>query len=296
MNPMRISSVWLVMILIIQPLFSQDQFFEEHDRSYFKSTTFLFGTHFNKYEPLFERLNFDIFDQSGAYDFTGVINADSTNFLRRSNYFGMGFNANGIQFLMSGGFRRTSILNVWNLGFGMGFNHVLHFSYKTGQPKVWFEGLLNYNYINNKIKLKSYDITQPPMAFIDDTQFPDIGIVVGGEYNLNVESNFHILEPVAALNFALSQGIALRFAAGYSLFLNRPKANFLLRFKPDPAENSLAKPDQLIFDKTPDKINLDFKQMDRFPLDLNRWNFNVSIVFRLFGEAEPQPETRTTYF
>jgi hypothetical protein len=262
---------------------AQEQYYEDYDRTYFQSGTLIIGMHFNKFEPLFAKLNFNVPEESGAYDFTGVIDADSTNFIRRSNYFGLGFNINGVQFLMSGGFRRSNALNIFNLGFGIGFNHVLHFDYMSGQPKVWFEGLLNYNYINSKILLKSYKITQPPMAFFNGTQFPDIGIVVDGTYKLNIESQRHILEPVAALNFALSRAFGLRFGAAYSFFLNPSQANFLLRFSPNPKDNSLARPDKLAFDNALAKINLDNRRMDSFPLNMSRWNFNVSLVFRLLG-------------
>lgn len=262
---------------------AQEQYYEDYDRTYLQSGTLMFGMHFNKFEPLFDKLNFNLLEESGAYDFTGVIDADSTNFIRRSNYFGLGFNINGIQFLMSGGFRRSSALNIFNLGFGIGFNHVLHFDYKSGQPKVWFEGLMNYNYMNSKMQLKSYTISQPPMAFFNGTQFPDIGIVVDGAYRLNIETQRHILEPVAALNFALSRAFGLRFAAAYSFFLNTSQANFLLRFSPNPQDNSLARPDKLVFDNALAKINLDNRRMDSFPLDMSRWNFNVSLVFRMLG-------------
>jgi hypothetical protein len=267
---------------------AQERYYDEFDRDYLQSGTFVIGANWNNFNPLFENLNFNIFDESGAYDFTGTLSVDSTEFVSRSNYFGLGFNSNGIQFLMSGGFRNSNVLNVFNLGFGLGFNQVLHFSYKTGQPKVWFEGLVNYNYLNSKIRLRRYDITQPPMAFINGSQFPDIGIVVGGTYALNIESQRHMIEPIAAFNFALTRSIGLRFAAGYSLFLNDSKSRFVLRFKPNPEENSLAEADALFFEKSAELINMDSRAFEVFPLELKRWNFNVSLVFRLFGSGNDE--------
>lgn len=263
----------------------EEKYYDDYDREYLKSGTLLFGTHFNKFDPHFQKLNFDIFDESGAYDFTGSLDADTTSFARRSNFVGLGFNISGVQFLMSGGWRKSDPLHFFNLGFGVGFNHVLHFSYKTSQPKVWFEGLLNYNYVNSKIRLKEYDITQAPMAFFDGTQFPDIGMVANGKYRMNIESQRHIIEPIGAFNFALSRSLGLRFAVGYSIFLNASESRFLLHFTPDPQDNNLAEADQLIFDKSIDQINLDNRRMDAFPLDMKRWNFNVSVVFRLIGDS-----------
>lgn len=58
-----------------------------------------------------------------------------------------------------------------------------------------------------------------------------------------------------------------------------------LRFRPDPAETSTnAQADKLTFENTIDNINLDNRIMDQFPLNINRWNFNVSLVFRMFPE------------
>ena len=275
-----------ILFLTLNPLFSQDsdQYYEDFDRTYLQSGTLLFGANWNRFEPLFDRLNFDIFEET-AYDFSGTIFADSTNFVSRSNYFGLGFNINGVQCLMSGGFRQSNTLNLFNLGFGMGFNHVLHFDYRTGQPKVWFEGLVNYNYINSRLTLRRLEVTQPPMAFFDGVQFPDIGIVVNGNYRLNVEAHYHLLEPVMAFNFALSKSFGLRFAAAYSLLLNQPNANFLLRFRPDPSDNSLAQAEEKTFEKTLDQINLDNRTMETFPLDLRRFNFNVWLVLRINGSG-----------
>lgn len=197
---------------------AQYQFFEEHDRSFFKSTTLLFGSQFYGVNPAFEAMNYRLMEESSVYDFSGTMYGDSTNFARRSNFLGLGFNANNMQFLISGGFRRSTPLRMFHFGFGLGFNHVLHFSYKTGQPKVWFEGLLNYTYLNTKIRIKSYDVTQPPMAFFEGVQFPDIPEVVGGKYHFSIDSDRHIFEPVMALNFALSRGVGLRFSAAYMLF------------------------------------------------------------------------------
>jgi len=280
--------VGFVLTAIVLPKGSyaqEEQYYDDYDREYLQSGTLVFGAQFNKFDPLFQKLNFNIFDESGAYDFTGTMDADSTNFARRSNFVGLGFNISGIQFLMSSGWRRSSPLNYFHVGFGVGFNHVLHFSYKTSQPKVWFEGLLNYNYLNSNIRLKEYDITQPPMAFFDGTQFPDIGIVAEGKYRMNVETQRHIIEPIGAFNFALSRSLGLRFAVGYSLFLNSSESKFVLRFSPDPQDNSLAKADEMVFEKTIDQINLDNRRLDAFPLDMSRWNFNVSLVFRLIGSG-----------
>ncbi len=278
----------LVMTFVTFESHTQEQYYDDYDRDYLRAGTLLFGTHFNTFDPLFERLNFNIFDESGAYDFTGTIDADTTNFVGRSNFVGLGFNISGIQFLMSGGWRRSSPLRFFNLGFGVGFNHVLHFSYKTSQPKVWFEGLLNYNYLNSTLRLKQYDITQPPMAFFEGTQFPDIGIVVNGSYKMNIETQRHIIEPVGALNFALARGLGLRLAVGYSMFLNESQSKFVLRFSPDPQDNSLAEADEMVFDKSIEQINLDNRKMDAFPLELSRWNFNVSLVFRLVGNTDSE--------
>ena len=281
-------SLILMVTLANQDARSQEQYYDDYDRDYLQTGTFLFGAHFNNFDPLFDKLNFNIFDESGAYDFTGTIDADTTNFASRSNYLGFGFNISGVQFLMSGGWRRSSMLNFFNLGFGIGFNHVLHYSYKTSQPKIWFEGLMNYNYLNSTIRLKEYDITQPPMAFFNGTQFPDIGFVAQGTYRMNIESQRHIVEPVAALNFALSRSLGLRLAVGYSLFLNKSQSKFVLRFSPDPEDNSLADADELLLDKTIEQINLDNRSLDAFPLELNRWNFNVSLVFRLVVNSDSE--------
>ncbi len=277
----------LVSTLSNKNVYGQYQYFDEHDRTFFNATTFLFGAHFNKFEPQFNALNYRLLEETSVYNFAGTLVADSTNFVRRSNFFGLGFNSNNIQFLISGGFRRSNPLRIFNFGFGLGFNQVLHFSYETGQPKVWFEGLLNYNYINSKIRLASFDITQPPMAYFNGTQFPDIPEVVGGKYHLSIDANHHIVEPVLALNFALTKSLGLRFAAGYSLLRFSSDPKLALRFRPDPAETSTnARADKLIFENTLEQINLDDKVMDRYPLDLKRWNFNVSLVLRMFPEKE----------
>jgi len=275
--------------------FAQDSYFEEPDMNYFKAGTLLIGGHWNQFDPIFNQMNYDVLDQTGAYDLTGTLYADSTTFVSLSNYFGIGFNLNGIQCLMSASFRRTSQSSFYQLGFGMGFNQILHFSYKTGRPLVWFEGLINYNYLKHNTRLRSYDITQPPMMVIDGTQFPDLGLVSDGSYHLNVEFNKHIIEPVAAINFSLSKVIGLRFSAAYSLFLNGSNADLVLRFKPLPEDANGAKADQLTFNRKPENINIDGNSMTRNHLDLSKWNFNISFVLRILGEVSNESKT-TTYF
>jgi hypothetical protein len=217
-------------------LWSQNGFYEDFDRNYLKNGTFLFGLRYNQYKPNFDVLNYNVFEETGAYNFQDKIVADSTNFNPIMYQFGLGFPINDIQVLLSGGLAGTQPLQNYNLGIGLGFNHVVHFSYRTGQPRVWLEGLVNYSYVNNRIRLKTYEVNQPPMAFFDGVQFPDIGTVVGGMYKLNIESHSHLLEPVLALNFALSKKIGLRFAAAYSLLLNQRDPSFLLRFEPNEEE------------------------------------------------------------
>jgi hypothetical protein len=268
---------------------AQDFYFDEPERDYVRSGTFMIGTHWNKFDPLFNELNFRIDEQSGLYDFTGTIYSDSTEFANRSNYFGLGFNINGVQCLMSGSFRRTSASNFYQLGFGMGFNQILHFSYKTGQPLIWFEGLINYNFLKHNTRLKRYDIGLFSMMIIDGVQFPDIGFNTDGTYRLNVEMNRHILEPVGALNFAVSRNIGIRFAAGYSFFLNGNNADLYLRYKPLAEDNSGAKADQIVFNRNIDNISIDGAKLTADHFDIRKWNFNISIVFRMIGEKPLNP-------
>jgi hypothetical protein len=265
---------------------SQDFYVEEPDENYLRSGTLIFGAHWNKFDPLFNELNFTINEQTGIYDLTGTIFRDSTEFVGRSNYFGLGFNINGLQCLTSFSFRRTSASNFYQIGFGMGFNQILHFSYKTGQPTVWFEGLVNYNFLKHNTRLRAYDIGLFSMMVIDDVQFPDLGFNTGGKYQLNVEMNRHIVEPVAALNFALGRAIGLRFAAAYSFFLNNNNADLLLRYRPLPEDNSGARSDKIVYNRNANNINVDGNAITQDPFDIRRWNFNVSIVLRMIGPTE----------
>jgi hypothetical protein len=72
------------------------------------------------------------------------------------------------------------------------------------------------------------------------------------------------------------------------MFLNESQSKFVLRFSPDPQDNSLAEADEMVFDKSIEQINLDNRKMDAFPLELSRWNFNVSLVFRLVGNTDSE--------
>lgn len=268
---------------------SQDFYFDEPERDYVRSGTLIFGMHWHKFDPLFNELNFRIDEETGLYDFTGTVYSDSVNFASRSNYFGVGFNINGLQCLMSASFRRTSASNFHQLSFGMGFNQILHFSYKTGQPLIWFEGLFNYSFLKHNTRLKRYDIGLYSMMVIDGVQFPDIGFNTDGTYQLNVEMTRHILEPIAALNFALTRNLGLRFAAGYSFFLNGNNADLYLRYKPLTEDNSGAKADKLVFNRNIDNINTDGNQLNNDHFDIRKWNFNISIVFRMVGEKAINP-------
>jgi hypothetical protein len=295
---MRKSFLFLMLIgfMAHHTAHSQAYYHEDPNDDYFKAGTLLFGAHWNKFDALFSEMSYDVFDQSGAYDFSGKLFADSTKFVGRSTFFGLGFNINGIQFLMSGSFRRTSQSNFYQLGFGAGFNHIIHFSDKTGQPLVWFEGLINYNFLKHNTRLRYYEITQPPMAIIDGTQFPDIGFVADGNYRLNVEFNRHMIEPVAAMNFALTKGIGLRFAAGYSFFLNSNNADLYLKYKPLSDDNSGAKPASMAFNRNIDNISVDGAQLSGNHLDLRKWNFNISLVFRMIGDADAMPTNPTNFY
>lgn len=282
--------------LVTFQVHSQDFYLDEHDRNFFNASTLLFGSHWNKFDPNFNVLNFDVLDQTGAYDMNGSIIADSSDFVQRGNYIGLGFNVNGVQCLISTAFRRSTLSNYFQVGFGMGFNQVLHFSYKTGQPLIWFEGLVNYNFFKHNTRLRYFEISQPPMMVIDGTQFPNIDVVTDGSYRLNVEFHKHIIEPVAAINFALTRGLGLRFAAGYSLFLNNDNADLTLRFRPVPEDNSGAKKEKMTFNRNIDNINTDGNALTGNHLDMRRWNFNVSLVIRMIGSAPSENEKRTNFY
>lgn len=294
---MRIQKLLPVLLISVLSLrgFGQDFYIDEPEREYLQTGTLMFGMHWNKFDPLFKELNFFLEDETGIYDLTGTIFTDSVDFASRSNYFGLGLNINGVQCLASASFRTTSASNFYQLGFGMGFNQILHFSYKTGQPIVWFEGLLNYNYLRHNTRLRRYDIGLFSMMVIDGVQFPDIGQNTDGKYQFNVEMNRHILEPVAALNFALTRSIGIRFAAAYSFFLNGNNADLILRYKPLSDNNSGAQADKIVFNRNIDHINLDGNQMSADHFNIGRWNFNVSLVLRMVG-SETTKRTNPNYY
>jgi len=276
--------------------FGQDFYIDEPDRDYLRAGTLMMGMHWNKFDPLFKELNFALEDQSGIYDLTGTIYSDSVNFANRSNFFGLGFNFNGVQCLASFSYRTSSASNFYQVGFGMGFNQILHFSYKTGQPLIWFEGLLNYNFLKHNTRLRRHDIGLFSMMIIDGVQFPDIGFNTDGKYQFNVEMNRHILEPVAALNFALTRYLGLRFSAAYSFFLNGNNADLILRYKPLSEDNSGAQADKIVFNRNVDHINIDGNKMGADHFDIGRWNFNVSLVLRMVGSGDDTKRPNPNYY
>lgn len=280
----------LQVVLFYNTSSAQDQFYQDFNREYLRSGSLHMGFRYNKFNPRFDVLNYDIFEETGAYNFTDQLIADSTTFNPLMYQLGIGFPINDIQVLLSGGFAGGNPLNNFNFGLGLGFNYVVHFSYKSGLPTVWLDGFLNYSYINSRIRLKTYDINQPPMAFFDGEQFPDIGTVVGGTYKLNIESHNHVVEPVAGINVAINKKMNLRFSAAYSLLLNQGDPRFLLRFEPNEDENSLASKERKTFANNVEQINLDNKRMEGFPLEMSRWNFSVSVVFRFGVEEERDPD------
>lgn len=271
----------LTVVFFSHKAHGQDFYVDEPNLNYFNSGTLLFGIHLNKFEPLFEQINYHVLDETGIYDLSGDIYTDSTNFVGRSTYFGLGFNVNGIQFLSSAAFRSTSASNYYQLGFGFGFNHIIHYSYKTGQPLVWIEGLINYNYLKHNTRLKYHETNLFPLMVIDGTPFPDIGQNIEGEYRLNIEFSKHMIEPIAALNFALTKSIGLRFAAAYSLFLNGSNSDLFLRFKPNTEDNSGAKSEKMPFNRNIDNLKIDGKALTANHFEVRNWNFNISLVFRL---------------
>ena len=286
-----------ILILLLHPNKgnAQEIYHEDPNLEYFNSATMLFGVHINKFDPLFEALNFNVLDETGVYDLSGSLIADSTNFIGRGNYFGLGINVNGIQFLPSVSFRRSVASNFYQLGLGVGFNHIVHFSYKTGQPLIWFEGLVNYSYLKHNTRLKYYETNLFPLMVIDGTPFPDIGENIEGSYRLNVEFNKHIIEPVAAINFGLTKSIGLRFAVAYSFFLNGDNADLVLRFRPDAENTNGDKRARMSFNRNIDRVNLDGNAITQNHLDMRRWNFNISLVFRL-GSSQPMSTTGTTIY
>jgi hypothetical protein len=133
---------------------SQDFYVEEHNPDFFNSSTLFYGQQWRFNAPNFSMLNFNVIDINGAYDMIGALHQDSLQFLNRSHYIGFGFNLNNIQCLFTFGNTFTKPYNYYNAGFGMGFNQVLHFSYKTGRPLIWFEGLINYNFLKSNLRFK----------------------------------------------------------------------------------------------------------------------------------------------
>lgn len=277
---------FILILLLQKPNFSsaQDFYIEEADRSFFNSSTFFYGQQWREVTPLFKELNYDALEQTGAYEMLGTIYADSTVISSRSHFFGFGFNLNAMQCLITFGIRNSNPFSQYNIGFGLGFNQVLHFSYKTGRPLIWFEGLLNYNFLNSSIQFSSYSTDfSTPFANFDGKAFPNNqdAVMTPGKYTLHLDSKRHLLEPVAALNIGLGKSLTLRGSVAYSLFLNKDIPEFAVRFAPNSNEESELKREKLSLSTKPDRINVDGNAISGFPIDINRFNCSVALVIRL---------------
>jgi len=286
--------IFVMILLLYKPILThaQEFYIEEADRSFFNSNTFFYGQQWRGITPSFKELNYELLEDNGFYDMSGTIYADSTTISSRSHFFGFGFNVNSLQCLISFGIRNTNPFSYYNVGFGLGFNQVMHFSYKTGRPLIWFEGLLNYNFLHNRIQLSSNSTDfGDPFANYEGSPFPSLDVaMIPGKYSLRLDSKRHIIEPVAALNIGLGKFLTLRGSVAYSVFLNKNNPELAVRFAPNSDEETELKRDKLAIAATPERINADGNAIGGFPIDINRFNFSVALVLRFGGESnKPAP-------